>query len=183
LFFKVPQLVQQAILDSGLEDSQINQIILVGGSTSVPKMRTLLQEFFFGRELHQLIDVKEVVAYGAAIQAAIPNGNTPDDSLKDLQVFDVAPLAIGIGITYDINRTLVKPNTMFPVTKTYPFYPFLMVNNLPIYLFVKGVVSSTTTTECWAKLRSIHFPHLHKEHLNSTPLSPLDGYYSFKCYS
>jgi len=79
-------------------------------------MRTLLQEFFFGRELHQLIDVKEVVAYGAAIQAAILIGNTPDDSLKDLQLSDVAPLAIG-SITYDINRTLIKPNTMLPVTK------------------------------------------------------------------
>jgi len=121
LFFKALQLVQQAILDSGLEDSQINQIILAGGSTRIPKMRTLLQEFFFGKEFQQLIEVEEVVAYGAAIQAAILIGNTSDDSLKDLQLFDVTPLAIGIGITYDITRTLIKPNTMFPVTKTYTF--------------------------------------------------------------
>jgi len=118
LFFLALELVQKTIMCAGMDDAQIDEIILVGRSTRIPKIQRLLRQFFSaGQKLYQSISVDEIVAHGAAIQAGILIQGDISDSLKD-----VAPLALGIGITDDITRTLIKANTTIPDTVTSSFY-------------------------------------------------------------
>lgn len=95
LFFAALGLVWKAIGDAGLEESQIHKVILVGGSSRIPKIQTLLKRVFSEWKLYQSINVQEIVAYGAAIQGAIRQGDK-SGVLNDLFLLDVAPLDLGI---------------------------------------------------------------------------------------
>merc|ERR1719436_1505887 len=87
--------VEKALRDAKMDKSSIDDIVLVGGSTRIPKVQKLLQDFFSGKELNRTINPDEAVAYGAAVQAAILTGDT-SEAVSDLLLLDVAPLSLGI---------------------------------------------------------------------------------------
>merc|ERR1712164_88102 len=89
--------VEKAMRDSGLDKKAIHDIVLVGGSTRIPKVQGLIQEFFNGKEPNRSINPDEAVAYGAAVQAAILSGDA-DEAVQDILFFDVASLFFGFEI-------------------------------------------------------------------------------------
>jgi molecular chaperone DnaK (HSP70) len=98
LFTKTLQPVKQVLSDAGISKSQIDQIVLVGGSTRIPKVQELLSAFFDGKELNKGINPDEAVAYGAAVQGAVLSGTM--DKSTDILLLDVAPLSLGIEVLY-----------------------------------------------------------------------------------
>ncbi len=89
--------VKQVLQDSGIDKKNIHQVVLVGGSTRIPKIQEMLSEFFDGKELNKAINPDEAVAYGAAVQGAILSG-VSDQQTKDILLLDVAPLSLGIEV-------------------------------------------------------------------------------------
>ena len=102
--------VEKAMRDAKMDKGQIHDIVLVGGSTRIPKIQKLLSEFFNGKELNKSINPDEAVAYGATIQAAILTGEE-HESVTDLLLLDVAPLSLGIETAGGVMTSLIKRNT------------------------------------------------------------------------
>ena len=112
--------VEQVLRDSKLSKTSIDEVVLVGGSTRIPKIQSLLSEFFGGKELCKSINPDECVAYGAAVQAAILTGSK-DEKISDMLLLDVCPLSLGLETYGGVMTKLINRNTTIPTKKSQTF--------------------------------------------------------------
>ncbi|KAI0460975.1 hypothetical protein LJB42_001304 [Komagataella kurtzmanii] len=118
LFKKTLKPVEQVLKDAGVKKSEIDDIVLVGGSTRIPKVQQLLEDYFDGKKASKGINPDEAVAYGAAVQAGVLSG---EEGVDDIVLLDVNPLTLGIETTGGVMTTLINRNTAIPTKKSQIF--------------------------------------------------------------
>jgi L1 cell adhesion molecule like protein len=109
--------VQKVLTDGKIDKKSVHEVVMVGGSTRIPKVRELVKSFFNDKELNTKINPDEAVAYGAAVQAALLSKTGKDDTLDKLLLLDVAPLSLGIETAGGVMTPLIKRNSTIPCNK------------------------------------------------------------------
>nr|XP_018911048.1 PREDICTED: heat shock protein 70 B2-like [Bemisia tabaci] len=121
LFQRTLTTVEQALTDAKLEREAIDDVVLVGGSTRIPKVQSLLEDFFGGKSLKHSIHPDEAVAHGAAVLAASLSGND-DIKIKDVVLRDITPLSLGINTKNNVFSVIIERNTRIPCKKTRTYH-------------------------------------------------------------
>ncbi|KAK4042782.1 heat shock 70 kDa protein [Parachaetomium inaequale] len=124
LFRSTLQPVDRVLTDAKIDKAQVHEIVLVGGSTRIPRIQKLISDYFNGKEPNKSINPDEAVAYGAAVQAAILSGDTSSKSTNEILLLDVAPLSLGIETAGGMMTKLIPRNTTIPTKKSEVFSTF-----------------------------------------------------------
>ncbi|KAI1065539.1 Hsp70 chaperone [Fusarium irregulare] len=124
LFRSTIQPVDRVLTDAKIDKSLVHEIVLVGGSTRIPRVQKLITDYFNGKEPNKSINPDEAVAYGAAVQAAILSGDTSSKSTNEILLLDVAPLSLGIETAGGMMTKLIPRNTTIPTKKSEVFSTF-----------------------------------------------------------
>ncbi|KAF5511829.1 Heat shock 70 kDa protein [Colletotrichum siamense] len=124
LFRSTIQPVDRVLSDAKIDKSLVHEIVLVGGSTRIPRIQKLISDYFNGKEPNKSINPDEAVAYGAAVQAAILSGDTSSKSTNEILLLDVAPLSLGIETAGGMMTKLIPRNTTIPTKKSEVFSTF-----------------------------------------------------------
>jgi len=120
LFKRTIEPVDRVLSDAKIDKAKVHEIVLVGGSTRIPKIKQLLSEYFNGKKLNESVNPDEAVAYGAAVQAAILSG-VQDEKINEIVVVDVSPLSLGLETVGGIMTELIPRNSTIPCKKSKPF--------------------------------------------------------------
>ena len=120
LFRKCMEPVEQVLRDSKMDKMKVDEIVMVGGSTRIPKIQQMLSNFFNGKELNKTINPDEAVAYGAAVQAAILSG-VDNHNVQDILLLDVAPVSLGLETAGGVMTKIIERNTTIPSKKEQVF--------------------------------------------------------------